>query len=321
MPRIYLAGIVCLLLPTVSLAQASSYNIQTVAGDGVPGYTGDAGAAISAELNTPEWVTLDSSGNLYIADTANQVIRKVAGGKISTVAGNGTLGYTGDGAAATSANLDSPLGVVVDSAGNLYISDYVNNAIRMVAPSGTITTVAGGAGGNGTSGFAGDGGSGTSALLNGPVGLAMDSAGNLYIADSGNNRVRMVAPDGTISTVAGTGSFSVLHLPFGVAVDAAGNLYIADNANNRIRKRATDGTLTTVAGTGTAGFSGDGERPPARNSTVLTTWRWIPRATFTLPTGTTAGFAGYRRAARFRRSRAAAAPATWEMEAPPPART
>lgn len=258
MPRIYLAGIICLLLPTLSLAQASSYNIQTVAGDGVPGYNGDGGAAISAELNAAEWVTLDSSGNLYIADTANQVVRKVAGGKISTVAGNGTLGYAGDGAVATSANLDSPLGVVVDSAGNLYISDYVNNAIRMVVPGGNITTVVGGAGGNGSAGYSGDGGPAASALLNGPVGLAMDSAGNLYIADSGNNRIRMVAPDGTISTVAGTGSFSVLHVPFGVAVDAAGNLYIADNANNRIRKRATDGTITTVAGTGTAGFSGDG---------------------------------------------------------------
>jgi uncharacterized protein (TIGR03437 family) len=257
MSKIYLAGIICLLLSAVSLAQPSTYNIATAAGNGTVGYSGDGAAATSAELDAPESVALDGSGNIYIADTANQVIRKVSGGNISTVAGNGTAGYTGDGAAATSANLYSPSGVAVDSAGNLYISDYLNNAVRKVS-GGNISTVAGGAAEVGTAGFSGDGGSATSALLSGPVGLAVDSAGNLYIADSGNNRIRMVTPGGTISTVAGNGTFGVLHQPFGIALDAAGNLYVADSANNRIRKVAANGAITTVAGNGTAGFTGDG---------------------------------------------------------------
>jgi uncharacterized protein (TIGR03437 family) len=254
MNRIYLTGILCVFLPLASVAQPTSYNIATVAGDNITGFLGDGLAATSAELNVPEWVAVDSSGNLYIADTANQRIRKVSGGKISTIAGNGTPGYGGDGGTATSANLNTPLGLVFDGAGNLYISDFVNHAIRKVTPSGTISTVVG----NGNPGFTGDGGLGVNAQLNRPVGLATDSAGNLYIADSSNNRIRMLSTSGTITTVAGTGVSTVLNQPFGVAVDGSGNLYIADTSNNRIRMLPVNGSLTTVAGNGTAGFSGDG---------------------------------------------------------------
>ncbi len=244
--------------------------ISTVAGNGTAGFTGDGAAATSAELHEPRRVTLDSAGNLYIADAANNRIRKVAAktGVITTVAGNGTQGSSGDGGAATSAELNYPGNVAVDSAGNLYIADTGNHRVRKVAAgTGIITTVAG----NGTFGFSGDGGAGTSAELYNPYSAAVDRAGNLYIADEGNNRVRKVAAGtGIITTVAGngTGGFSgdgaaatsaELKYPSGVAMDSTGNLYITDFYNNRVREVAAGtGVITTVAGNGTIGFSGDG---------------------------------------------------------------
>src|SRR5262249_43599938 len=151
------------------------------AGNGTSGYSGDGGPATSAQLNVPFGVAVDGAGNLYIADLRNSRIRKVTtDGLISTVAGNETTGYSGDGGPATSAQLNSPNGVAVDGAGNLYIADYSNNRIRRVTTDGLISTVAG----NGTRGYSGDGGPATFAQLSGPAGVALDAAGNLNIADS-----------------------------------------------------------------------------------------------------------------------------------------
>jgi trimeric autotransporter adhesin len=225
---------------------ASTSKISTVAGNGTEGYSGDGGAATSAELTWPEGVAVDTAGNIYIADCGNNRIRKVTAstGIISTVAGNGTRGYSGDGGAATSAKLYCPYGMAVDTSGNIYIADTYNSVIRKVtASTGDISTVAG----TGTAGYSGDGGAATSAELNGPVAVAMDAAGNIYIADISNERIRKVtASTGDISTVAGTGAAGYsgdggaatsakIYNPYGVAVDTANNIYIADKFNNRVR--------------------------------------------------------------------------------------
>lgn len=236
--------------------------ITTVAGNGTYSFSGDGGDAGAAPLSIPWGVAADSAGNLYIADTGNMRVRKVADGVISTLAGNGTWGFSGDNGTATNAQLSNPFGVTVDSAGNVYIADTLNNRIRKVA-NGVITTVAG----NGTPGFSGDGGPAISARLSISIaGVAVNTAGNLYIADMFNNCIRKVA-NGTITTVAGDGALrfggdsgpaanAQLYDPYGVAVDAAGDVYIADTLNNRIRK-VSNGVVSTVAGNGTAGFSGD----------------------------------------------------------------
>ena len=240
--------------------------ITTVAGNGSLGFSGDGGPATSASLANPAGVAVDANDNLFIADSANHRIRKVdPAGTITTVAGKGSWGFSGDGGPATSARLSTPSGVGVDAAGNLFIADFGNQRIRKVDPSGIITTVAG----NGTRGFSGDGGPATSASLALPHGVAVDAAGNLFIADQGNQRIRKVDPAGIITTVAGNGTrgFSgdggpatsaSLAIPRRVAVDAAGNLFIADQVNQRIRKVDAAGIITTVAGNGTRGFSGDG---------------------------------------------------------------
>ncbi len=241
--------------------------ITTVAGTGTSGYSGDEGAATSAQFMSTYGIALDAAGNLYIVDFYNHRIRKMdTSGIITTVAGTGTRGYSGDGGAATSAQLNYPCAVAVDAAGNLYISDSGNYRIRKVDTSGTITTVAGA----GTYGYSGDEGAATLAKLQGPYGVAVDVAGNLYISDYAVNAIRKVDASGIITTVAGTGTggysgdggsavSAQLNSPRGVAADAAGNLYIADTANNVIRKVDTSGIITTAAGTGTSGYSGDGE--------------------------------------------------------------
>ncbi|MGA2340187.1 MAG: NHL repeat-containing protein, partial [Terracidiphilus sp.] len=185
---------------------ASTGVITTVAGTGTAGYSGDGGAAISAKLDAPEGVTVDANGNIYIADEANQRIRKVTAstGIITTVAGIGTAGYSGDGGAATSAKLNYPQGVAVDANDDIYIADFQNSRIRKVSAStGVITTVAG----TGAAGYSGDDGAATSAKLDEPEGVAVDALGNIYIADTFNYRIREVTVStGIINTVAGDGS-------------------------------------------------------------------------------------------------------------------
>ncbi|MFK0289922.1 RICIN domain-containing protein [Streptomyces sp. NPDC090442] len=238
--------------------------ISTVAGNGAAGNRGDNGPAASAQLNCPREVAVDSADAVYVADSGNHRVRKItADGKISTVAGTGG-GFSGDGGPATAAKLNLPMGVAVDSTGNLYVSEYHNNRVRKITADGTISTVVG----DGTPGFKGDGGQATAAQLNRPHGVAVDGAGNLYVADAQNHRVRRVTADGEISTVAGTGTpgFSgddgpataaQLNVPVGVVVDSTGCLSISCYNNHRVRKVAADGKISTVAGNGTAGFGGD----------------------------------------------------------------
>ena len=250
---------------------AGDWTIETVAGGGSSLGDGDNVAAVAALLNDPTGVALDGAGNLYIADSENHRIRKVdSAGVISTVAGAGTEGYNGDGGAATAAQLNYPVGVAVDGAGNLYIADLGNHRIRKVDSAGVISTVAGaGSTGESGGGFGGDGGPATAAQLRSPAGVALDGAGNLYIADALNNRIRKVDSAGTITTVAGAGTegfggdggpatAAQLYRPAGVALDGAGNLYIADFGNNRIRKVDAAGVISTVAGAGSTGESGGG---------------------------------------------------------------
>ncbi len=305
--------------------------ISTVAGSGEQGYTNDGAPAIYADLNGPEGVAADPSGNLYIADTLNQRIRMVAkDGTISTFAGTGFPGYSGDGGPATAATMFLPTDVAADRSGKVYIADLGSSRIRVVA-NGTITTIAGSdsgatptdgqaaisirfngptgvvvdsagnvyfaegsigsgtglgdaaykiwkvdagdilttAAGDGLESYSGDGGPAARAQIDTPAAMAFDSAGNLYVADSGNNRVRQISPGGAIVTVAGTGvagysgdygpaTSAQLNRPMGVALDSAGNLYIADTGNNRIRLVYPDGTIAPVAGNGNAAFEGDG---------------------------------------------------------------
>ena len=246
---------------------AATGNISTVAGTctvGTGGYGGDGGPAVGARLSLPRGVAVDGAGNLYIADSLNDRIRKVdAAGVISTVAGTGRRGYGGDGGPATAARLNRPVGVAVDGAGNLYIAGLYNGRIRKVDAAGVITTVAG----DGRGGSSGDGGPAVGARLGGPRGVAADGAGNLYIADDLNHRIRKVDAAGTITTVVGDGTFGSggdggpataarIRSPRGVAVDGAGNLYIADTGNNRIRKVDAAGVISTVAGRGSIGDGG-----------------------------------------------------------------
>ncbi|MEX0730375.1 MAG: SMP-30/gluconolactonase/LRE family protein, partial [Aquisalimonadaceae bacterium] len=240
--------------------------ITTLAGTGNGGYAGDGGPATAAQLRHPDGVAVDAAGHLYIADFGNHRIRRVSpDGVITTVAGTGIGGYSGDGGPAAAARLYYPSGVAIDAAGYLYIADEGNYRIRRVSPDGVITTVAG----NGNWGQSGDGGPATEAPLVGAGSVTVDAAGHLYIADSWNHRIRRVGPDGMITTVAGTGNAGFsgddgpaaaaqLNNPAGVAVDAAGYLYIADVGNGRIRRVSPDGVITTVAGTDNTGFAGDG---------------------------------------------------------------
>jgi sugar lactone lactonase YvrE len=254
------------------LTVTPSRSVSTTAGTGTAGYSGDGGGAIAATLAKPSAIAYDASGNLYIADANNHVIREVSiSGIISTVAGSGVEGYAGDGAAATAAELDTPTGIAVDKPGNLYIADSHNQRIRMVS-GGTITTIAG----NGSKGYAGDGAAAAAASLALPSGVAVDASGNVYIADTDNHRIRKIT-SGTISTIAGDGeelfagdggaaTSAALDSPTGVAVDSSGNVYIADRLNQRIRE-VSGGAISTIAGSGapsfSGGFAGDGASPTA----------------------------------------------------------
>jgi trimeric autotransporter adhesin len=248
--------------------------INRIAGIGIGGYAGDNGPALSAQLNEPYGLAVDSAGNLYIADTANNRIRKVdPSGVITTIAGTGQQGFSGDGGAATKAQLNGPTRLALDTAGDLYFVDEGNFRVRMIAVNGTITTVAGGGH------LLGGGVVATSAVLI-PVAIAMNAAGTLYIADRLSFGILEVNAQGNIQTIAGGsgqsgfdgdgGSALAAHFLLGVypamAVDSAGNILVADEYNGRIRKIGTNGIINTVAGNGLFRFSGDGG--PATSATL-----------------------------------------------------
>lgn len=227
-----------------------------VAGTGYYGYSGDNGPAASARVNQPAGAVLDVFGNLFVADTGNHRIRKITpAGVITTVAGTGERGFGGDRGQATAAQLDSPAAVAIDPSGNLYIADAGNHRIRRVTIDGLIATIAGA----GTQGWGGDGGPALQASLDTPSALALDRDQNLYIADSGNQRVRKLSPAGVMWSFAGSGVkghfgdgglalVAQLDSPGALAFDAAGTLYIADTGNNAIRKVTADGVIREVAG-------------------------------------------------------------------------
>jgi sugar lactone lactonase YvrE len=208
--------------------------VTRIAGNSLTGYSGDGGPAVNAQLqlrstnldrlyisNLPPGITVDNAGNVYVADNGNSRIRRISlDGTITTVAGTGTFGFSGDGGPATSAQLSNVLGMAVDTAGNLLIADADNNRVRLVGQDGSIISIAG----DGSCGFSGDGGPAASAQLCSPAGMATDNSGNVLFADTRNNRIRGISPDRTITTAAGNG----LWQPTSVSVDGAGNLFIAN---------------------------------------------------------------------------------------------
>jgi sugar lactone lactonase YvrE len=242
--------------------------ISTYACNGKQGFSGDGGRAKAARCR-PVGIMVDRLGNVFFTDSDDNRVRRIGlDGRITTVAGAGGMpGDSGDGGPARAARLSSPRGLAGDSQRNVYVADVENHRIRKVTPDGTITAFAGTLGG----GFSGDGGPATSARLANPFDVAVDAAGNVYIADTANNRVRKVTPDGIISTIAGTGregssgdggpALAARVTPLALVVGTQGELYIAESL--RVRKLSPNGTITTVAGNGRPGFSGDGG-PAAR---------------------------------------------------------
>jgi hypothetical protein len=240
--------------------------ITTVAGTITGGFSGDGGPATAAEISSPQGLTVDRKGNIYIADFANNRIRKVnTNAVISTFAGIGTNAFSGDGGPATAAELNAPSEVAADTMGNIYIADETNNRIRKINTSGIISTYAG----NGFGGFSGDGGQATAAEINNITGVSTDNSNNVYIADYSNNRIRKVGTTGIITTIAGNGTAgfggdgsaataAMLNGPCTVHVGSTGLIYIADGMNYRIRMINTSGVITTIAGDGISGFGGDG---------------------------------------------------------------
>jgi sugar lactone lactonase YvrE len=240
--------------------------ISTLAGTGVRGAGGDGGPATAAQLNAPRKAATDSAGNTFVADAENNRIRRISpAGIITTIAGTGTAGYGGDGGPATAARLNTPHGVDVDAAGNVYVADSANHRIRRISPTGVITTVAG----TGSTSFNGDGIPATQASIAYPKGVAVAPDGSLYVGDANHHRIRRFVPGGTISTVAGNGNAgysgdggpataATLRFPRNVAFGPDGSFYIADNTNYAVRRVSPTGVITTVAGTGVAGYSGDG---------------------------------------------------------------
>ncbi len=240
-------------------------DIATVAGGG----TGDGNLATNAFFGRPTRIVLDAAGNIYVSDEFTHRVRRVdaSTGIISTAAGTGVSGFSGDGGPATDAKFANAEGVFVDSGGNLFIVDRNNRRVRKVTPGGTVSTVAG----NGNFDSAGDGGPATSASLNNPVAVTGNASGDLFIVERFGRRIRKVDSAGTITTVAGNGSQgsggqgdggaatdAALNSPTDVVVDGSGNLFIADFSDNRVRKVDASGTITTFAGTGSSGSSGDG---------------------------------------------------------------
>ncbi len=302
MRYLYISLLLIAVIPSIVKGQI----ITTICGSGTGGL-GDAGQASAAELGMPAGITIDAAGNIFIADQAANSVRKInTAGIINTIAGNGTVGYSGDGGPATAAQLYGPTGIVCDNAGNVYVSDQWNFCVRKINTNGIITTIAGIA----VQGYTGDGGQATAAELNLVSGLTFDKNGNLYICDNGSSVVRMVNTAGIITRFAGTGiegysgdggqailaefaapswlsidtignfyisdetnnirkintagiistisNGSGIHQSEGLALDKAGNLYVADYENNQIVMISPFGTFATIVGTDTAGYSGDG---------------------------------------------------------------
>ena len=239
--------------------------ISTIAGNGILGNSGDGGPATAAEL-FPGAILFDTSGNYYVSDSYNNVIRRVSPtGIISTFAGTGAPTSTGDGGLALAASFNHPEGMAFDQSGNLYVVEWEGQRVRRISPSGIVSTVVG----TGVAGYSGDGGAATNARISSPTSVCFDRNGNLLVADGGCQGIRKISPDGIISTIAGIGgagyggdggpaTAAVFHGVEGIAVDLSGNIYVADNENYRIRKIATSGIVTTIAGTGYYGSSGNG---------------------------------------------------------------
>ena len=240
--------------------------ISTVAGTGTAGFSGDGGQATAANFSGPNYLAADRAGNFYVADALNNRLRKVsASGIVTTLIGDGSPGFSGDGGPATAAEEYQASSLIVDTLGNIYFGDLLNNRVRKISASGIVTTLAG----TGTAGYSGDGGPATNAELNEPYGLALDPAGNIIFADEYNHVIRKISTSGTITTIAGNGSggysgdgglatAATLFYPNGLTTDRTGNIYFTDNTNHRIRKINTSGVITTIVGNGTEGFSGDG---------------------------------------------------------------
>ena len=247
----------CGLLVAAGTLFGQHYQISTIGGNGTQGWSGDLGAATSAQFNNPLNVLVDPRGGVYLTDYGNSSIRKIfPDGSVNSITGNGSAGFSGDGGSAIGAQLSSPHEIALDSAGNLYIADTANARVRRIDKSGNISTFAG----TGTRGYSGDGGPAISANLTLPTGVAVDSKGNVYIADGGNSSVRKVTPDGNISTFAGVGFLTFggfsgegkpatqafLGKPFSVSTDAAGNVYISDIGLSRLFRVGTDGIIHTI---------------------------------------------------------------------------
>ena len=259
--RVYVVG------PSATLRRVVGSDLE-----GNAGYEGDGKQALRALVRCPIGIAVDDAGTLFVVDHGNNRVRKIrSDGVISTFAGTGAVGvdaggYAGDGGPATAARLQEPVGVGLGAGGDVYVADRDNNAIRKIDADGTITTVIGGKG----AGFSGDGGPASEARIDRPQQIVVDPDGNVYFADSGNNRVRRIDTEGVVTTVAGNGRAATsgdggpalsaaVWNPTGLALDDEGNLYVSQPDDNRIRRVDTTGAIVTVAGgTASPGFSGDG---------------------------------------------------------------
>ena len=263
-------ALACLGGPAAASAAVPAPTLKLLAGTGVPGYLGDGGPAVDAQLDQPMAEAVDA-GNVLVADLSNRIRKITPDGVITTVAGSGIAGFTGDGGPATNAQLNHPTGVIVDATGGILIADQHNYRVRRVDPSGTITTVAG----TGFAGYGqGDGGPAVQADLNLPTTLALDAQGGILVAEMAGRRVRRIDPDGTISTIAGDGASGYdgddkpateasLTKPTGLAVTRAGDVLIADQGDQRVRRVDPSGVIHTIAGTGVAMSTGDGGQASA----------------------------------------------------------